>query len=115
MHSSADLAGRNFYADRPNMLWVSDITHVRIRAGLLCLAVVPDAFSRLIAGWAMRNYLKTQLVLDTMNLAVGQSEPREMIPTSTRVRNTVRPPSGADARRQAAHGIDRSVVPAISS
>ena len=48
-----DLVRRNFSAEGPERLWVADITHVRTRAGWLHLAVVLDAWSRRIVGWAM--------------------------------------------------------------
>ena len=64
---SADLVDRNFYADGPNVLWVADITYVPTWAGFLYLAVVLDAFSRRIVGWAMGTNLKTQLVLDALS------------------------------------------------
>lgn len=48
-------------------------------AGLLYLAVVLDAFSRRIVGWATGTNLKTQLVLDAMNMAVGQRKPSGVI------------------------------------
>ena len=74
-----DLVDRNFYADRPNMLWVADITYVPTWAGFLYLAVVLDAFSRRIVGWAMGNNLKAQLVLDALNMALGQRKPDSVI------------------------------------
>jgi putative transposase len=43
------------------------------------LAVVLDAFSRRIVGWAMSHSLKTQLVLDALNMAIGQRRPRDVI------------------------------------
>ena len=49
-----DLVERNFTADRPNQLWVADITYVPTVAGFLYLAVVLDAFSRRIVGWVFR-------------------------------------------------------------
>lgn len=76
---SADLVDRNFYTDQPNVLWVADITYVPTWAGFLYLAVVLDAFSRRIVGWAMGTNLKTQLVLDAMNMAIGQRRPSEVI------------------------------------
>jgi len=79
---SADLVDRNFYADSPNMLWVADITYVPTWAGFLYLGVVLDAFSRRIVGWAMGTNLKTQLVLDAMNMAVGQRKPSGVIHNS---------------------------------
>jgi putative transposase len=74
-----DLVDRNFYADRPNMLWVADITYVPTWAGFLYLAVVLDAFSRRIVGWAMGNSLKAELVLDALNMALGQRKPSGVI------------------------------------
>ena len=55
---AADLVDRNFYAHAPNVLWVADITYVPTWAGFLYLAVVLDAFSRHIIGWAMGNSQK---------------------------------------------------------
>lgn len=50
-----DLVERNFTADGPDQLWVSDVTYVWTAAGFLYLSVVLDAFSRRIVGWAMAN------------------------------------------------------------
>lgn len=74
-----DLVDRNFYAAEPNQLWVADITYVPTWVGFLYLAVVLDAFSRRIVGWAMGNDLKTQIVLDAMNMAIGQRRPVNVI------------------------------------
>jgi len=74
-----DLVDRNFHAERPNQLWVADITYVPTWAGFLYLAVVLDAFSRRIVGWAMGHDLKTQLVLDALNMALTQRRPAEVI------------------------------------
>lgn len=79
LRPASDLVDRNFYAHEPNMLWVADITYVPTWAGFLYLAVVLDAFSRRIVGWAMGHNLKAQLVIDAMNMAVGQRKPRNVI------------------------------------
>ena len=76
---ACDLVDRNFYADAPNVLWVADITYVPTWAGFLYLAVVLDAFSRRIIGWAMGNDQKAQLVIDAMNMAVTQRKPDSVI------------------------------------
>jgi putative transposase len=76
---AADLVDRNFYADAPNVLWVADITFVPTWAGFLYLAVVLDAFSRRVIGWAMGTRQRTQLVLDAMNMAVTQRKPSNAI------------------------------------
>ena len=74
-----DLVDRNFTASGPNQLWVADITYVPTAAGFLYLAIVLDAWSRKIFGWSMANHLRTELVLDAMETAVGQRRPRDVI------------------------------------
>ena len=59
----------------PNKLWVSDITYVPTSTGFLFVAIVLDVFSRRVVGWAMETHLKTQLVLDALNMAVHQRNP----------------------------------------
>jgi len=65
--------------DAPNVPWVADITFVPTWAGFLYLAVVLDAFSRRVIGWAMGTRQRTQLVLDAMNMAVTQRKPSSVI------------------------------------
>ena len=74
-----DLVDRDFTAIAPNQLWVADITYVPTSAGFFYLAVVLDAWSRKIVGWAMANHLRTELVLDAMAMAVGQRRPKDVI------------------------------------
>ena len=76
---ASDLVDRNFSANGPDQLWVADITYVPTWTGVLYLAVVLDVFSRRIVGWAMGSNLKTQLVLDALNMAIGQRRPRDVI------------------------------------
>jgi putative transposase len=70
--AAPDLVDRNFSVEGPDQLWVADITYIPTWAGFLFLAVVLDAFSRRIVGWAMANHLRTELVLDALNMALGQ-------------------------------------------
>ncbi len=79
-----DLVDRNFTAPGPDRLWVSDITFVPTWAGFLFLAVVLDAWSRKIVGWAMANHLRTELVLDALDMAVYQRRPEGVIHHSDR-------------------------------
>jgi putative transposase len=74
-----DLVDRNFTADRPNLLWVADITYIPTWAGFLYLAVLLDAFSRRIVGWSMAATLHTQLVLDALKMALWQRRPNSVI------------------------------------
>lgn len=73
--AAPDLVDRDFTADRPNKLWVADITYVPTWAGFLFLAIVLDVFSRRIVGWAMATHLKTELVLDALEMAIMQRKP----------------------------------------
>jgi putative transposase len=74
-----DLVERNFAAPGPNRLWVADITYIPTWEGFLYLAVVLDVFSRRIVGWAMETYLRTELVLKALDMALGQRRPAEVI------------------------------------
>jgi putative transposase len=74
-----DLVERNFTAAAPNRLWLADITYIPTWAGFLYLAVVLDAFSRRIVGWAMETYLRTELVLKALDMALGQRRPASVI------------------------------------
>ena len=74
-----DLVDRDFSASEPYQLWVADITYVPTLAGFLYLAIVLDAWSRKIIGWSMANHLRTDLVLDAMEMAVGQRRPKDVI------------------------------------
>lgn len=74
-----DLVRRNFTATAPDQLWVADITYVPTWAGFLYLAVVLDAFSRRIVGWAMATHLKTELVLAALEMARVQRRPTNVI------------------------------------
>jgi putative transposase len=76
---SDDLVHRRFTASGPDQLWVADITYVPTWAGFLYLAVVLDAWSRRIVGWAMATSLKTDIVLDALNMAVAQRQPRDVV------------------------------------
>jgi putative transposase len=74
-----DLVARKFTATAPDQLWVADITYVPTWAGFLYLAVVLDVWSRRVVGWAMATHLRTELVLDALNMAVEQRRPRSVI------------------------------------
>ena len=65
-----DLVDRQFVADRPNALWVADITYVPTWVGFLYLAVVLDVWSRKIVGWSMATHLRTSLVTAALNMAL---------------------------------------------
>jgi putative transposase len=66
----ADLVQRNFTADRPNQLWVADITYVATWAGFVYVAFVTDVFSRKIVGWRVSRSLRSDLALDALEQAL---------------------------------------------
>jgi len=74
-----DLVDRQFTAAGPDRLWVADITYVPTGAGFLYLAVVLDAWSRRVIGWAMEIHLRTELVLTALEMAIAQRQPAEVI------------------------------------
>lgn len=76
---SRDLVHRNFQADGPDQLWVADITYIPTWSGFLFLAVVLDIWSRRIVGWAMANHLRTELVLDALEMAIRRRQPSNVI------------------------------------
>ena len=74
-----DLVQRNFTVTGPNCLWVADITYIATWAGWLYLAVVVDAWSRRVVGWAMSTHLHTALVMDALHMAIQQRQPAGVI------------------------------------
>ena len=74
-----DLVQRQFTAEAPDRLWVADITYVPTRAGFLYLAVVVDVFSRRVVGWAMESHIRTELVLQALNMALYLRRPQGVI------------------------------------
>jgi putative transposase len=70
-----DLVERDFNPRAPNRLWASDIKYVSTWEGTLYLAAVIDCFSRRVVGWAMRDDLKAELVVDALAMAVSRRRP----------------------------------------
>ena len=70
-----DLVKRNFAATEADRVWVADITYVATREGFLYLAFILDVHSRRIVGWAMENHLRTELVVDALQMAVWRRKP----------------------------------------
>ncbi len=74
-----DLVDRDFSAAGADQLWVADITYVRTGTGFLYVAVVLDAWSRRVVGWSMATHLRTELVLEALNMAIWQRRPRSVV------------------------------------
>ena len=79
-----DLVERRFFADAPDQLWVADMTYIPTWSGWLYLAMVLDVYSRKIVGWAMDTSMRTELILDALQMAVSQRQPRGVIHHSDR-------------------------------
>ncbi|MDP9359502.1 MAG: IS3 family transposase, partial [Chloroflexota bacterium] len=70
-----DLVRRDFTAPAPDRLWVADITYVPTWAGFLSLAVVLDVHSRRVVGWTMADHLRSELVVNAVDMAMGRRRP----------------------------------------
>ena len=70
-----NLVARDFSAAGPNRLWLGDITYLPTGEGWLYLAVLLDAHSRRVVGWAMADHLRTELPLDALLMALGARRP----------------------------------------
>jgi putative transposase len=64
-----DLVNRDFTAERPNALWVTDLTYVPTRSGMAYVCFIVDAFSRMIVGWRVATNMRTEMVLDALEMA----------------------------------------------
>lgn len=71
-----DLVKRNFRATVPDKLWTADITYLRTDEGFLYLAFVLDVYSRKVVGWSMASHLRTELVVDALEMAVWRRKPK---------------------------------------
>jgi putative transposase len=65
----ADLVERDFTAKRPNELWVTDLTYVPTWSGVAYVCFIVDAFSRMIVGWRVAAHMRTDMVLDALEMA----------------------------------------------
>ncbi len=65
-----DLVNRQFVAERPNQLWVADLTYVSTWRGMVYVAFVIDVFSRMIVGWRVSSSLRTDLAFDALEQAL---------------------------------------------
>ena len=64
-----DLVNRNFTAERPDALWVTDLTYVPTRSGMGYVCFIVDVFSRRIVGWRVASNMRTEMVLDALEMA----------------------------------------------
>jgi putative transposase len=72
---SADLVERRFRAEAPNQLWCCDITQHRTGEGWLYCAVVLDVYSRRVVGWSIADHLRSEIVVDALEMACWRRRP----------------------------------------
>lgn len=73
--AAEDLLKRNFRATEVDRVWVADITYVASAEGFVYLAFILDVYSRKVVGWAMESHLRTELVVDALQMAVWRRKP----------------------------------------
>ena len=88
-----DLVNREFRPAAPNVLWIADITYLRTWEGWLYLAAVQDAFSRRIVGWSMADHMRSDPVVDALQMAIARRRPEAGFTTPTRAANSSLSPS----------------------
>ena len=75
LERARDLLQRDFNATAPNEKWVADITYLRTWNGFVYLAFILDCYSRMIVGWQLATHLRSELVLDALEMANGLRTP----------------------------------------
>jgi putative transposase len=93
-----DLVQRRFIAEKPNQLWVADLTYVPTWAGFIYLAVVLDVWSRRIVGWSISEQMTGDVVLAALNMALEQRKARGVIHHSDQ--GSTRPSSSVSAAKK---------------
>lgn len=74
-----DLVNRDFTAAAPNQLWVTDLTYVPTRSGMAYVCFIVDAFSRRIVGWRVASNMRTDMVLDALEMARRSRGSRRLV------------------------------------
>ena len=70
-----DLVLREVHPDGPNQTWVGDITYIKTWTGWAYLATVIDCHSRKVIGWSIAEHMRTELVLDALDMALKNRTP----------------------------------------
>jgi transposase InsO family protein len=70
---------RRFVADAPNRLWRTDITEHPTRAGKVYCSAVLDVFSRVVVGWSIADHMRSDLVVDALQMAIWRRRPQATI------------------------------------
>jgi putative transposase len=72
---AANLLDRNFVAEKPDQVWLADITYIPTGEGWLYLAVILDLFTRKLVGWAMREHMRVELTRAALTMAIQRRRP----------------------------------------
>jgi transposase InsO family protein len=72
---AANLLEQNFVAEKPDQIWLADITYIPTGEGWLYLAVILDLFTRKVVGWAMREHMRAELTLAALTMAIQRRRP----------------------------------------
>jgi putative transposase len=72
---AANLLDRNFVAEKPDQVWLADITYIPTGEGWLYLAVILDLFTRKVVGWAMRDHIRAELTIAALTMAIQRRRP----------------------------------------
>jgi transposase InsO family protein len=74
---SPNLLNRDFFADKPNQKWVSDITYIKSEKGWLYHCMIKDLCTKEIVGWSVANHMKTSMVIEALEYAIQSRQPAE--------------------------------------
>jgi putative transposase len=85
----AECLKRNFATTEADKIRLADITYVATGEGFLYLAFILDVYSRRIVGWAMEGHLRTDIVVDALQMAVWRKKPASVSGASFRPRSPV--------------------------
>jgi len=69
-----NILDRQFGQERPNQVWVGDISYIKTSSGFLYLAVVIDLYSRMVVGWSVKPHMRAELVDDALRMALGRRD-----------------------------------------
>src|SRR4051812_37283407 len=72
---AANLLDRNFAAEKPDQIWLTDITYIPTGEGWLYLAVILDLITRKVVGWAMRDHMRAELAIAALTMAIQRRRP----------------------------------------
>ena len=70
-----NLLDRNFAAEKPDQVWLADITYIPTGEGWWYLAVILDLFTRNVVGWAMRDHMRAELTMAALTMAIQRRRP----------------------------------------